>query len=84
MGATEKLLGQRATWASLHFQKAPQRDALEVGGRAEAGDRGRAKRSQAKDELISGTANREKRVHLEEVICRWVVGMCFAKNYCCQ
>lgn len=37
-------------------------------------------RIQAKDELISGTGNREKRVDLEVFICRWVVVMCFCQE----
>lgn len=38
------MLSQRVTWVNLHFRKASQRDALEVGRRAEPGNRGRAKR----------------------------------------
>lgn len=29
----------------------------------------------------SAALGTEKRVDLEEVICHWVAGMCFAKNY---
>lgn len=66
----------------LAFSKGPPEGCVGGGGRAEAGDgefRGCC-RIQAKDELLSGTGNREKRMDPEVVTCHWVVGMCFCQK----
>lgn len=66
------MLGQRVAWASLHFRKASQRDDWEwvegLSQKTEVELSGHC-RIQAKDELISGAGNREKRVDLEVLIC---------------